>query len=66
MSKKVVDALKVLGQFLNTNKSDIFLVLGLIGVGIYLMITFSLEICLFSASKVTPVLATNIVLSFAE
>ena len=51
MSNKVVDALKVLGQFLNTNKSDIFLLLGLTGVGIYLGITFSLEICLLYVSS---------------
>ena len=37
--------------FLNTNKSDIFLLLGLIGVGVYLGITFSLEICLLYVSS---------------
>lgn len=51
MSNKVLEALKVLGLFLKNNKSDIFLLLGLIGVGVWVAISFGLELCLLYVSS---------------
>lgn len=51
MSNKVVETLKVLGLFLKNNRSDIFLLLGLIGVGVWVSISFGLELCLLYVSS---------------